>query len=93
MAKDAAEAIQAGTNMTIVLPRPWKRPPKFPRGELLCENSDGRNVYSFDPLKILAWLAANGLVKVRVDVPSNARYNRPSEAKVLVDGVVGHDEL
>lgn len=71
MAKYAAEAIEAGTNMTMVLPRPWKRPPKFPRGELLCENSDGRNVYSFDPLKILAWLAANGLVKVRVDVPSN----------------------
>lgn len=61
MARDAAEAIQAGSRMTMVLHRHWKRPPKFPRGELLCENFDGRNVYSFDPLKILAWLAANGL--------------------------------
>jgi hypothetical protein len=69
MAKDAAAAIQAGTNMTLVLPRPWKnRPPKFPRGELLCENSNGQNVYSYDPIKVLAWLAAMGLVKVETKV-------------------------
>lgn len=64
MAKDAAEAVQTGTHMTLVLPRGFKRPPKFPRGELLCQNHDGRNVYRFDPIKILAWLAGNGLVKI-----------------------------
>jgi predicted ATP-grasp superfamily ATP-dependent carboligase len=69
MAIAAAIAMQGGTRMTMVLPRPWRnRPPKFPRGELLCENSDGRNVYSFDPMRVLAWLAANGLVKVETKV-------------------------
>jgi hypothetical protein len=72
MAKDAALAIQGGTRMTLVLPRPWRnRPLKFPRGELLCENSNGCNVYSFDPLRVLAWLAANGLVKVETKVAPN----------------------
>ena len=64
MAKDAAEAMKAGTNMTLVLQRGWKRPPKFPRGELLCSHSNGRKVYSYDPKKVLAWLEANGLVSV-----------------------------
>ena len=64
MAKDAAEAIKAGTHMTLVFQQGAKRPPKFPRGELLCENTGGRNVYSFDPLRVLAWLAANKLITV-----------------------------
>ena len=66
---DAAAAIDAGTRMTMVLPKPFKRPPKFPRGELMCENSDGRNVYSFDPVRVLAWLVANGLVKTNIARP------------------------
>ncbi len=65
LAADAAEAIQEGTNMTLVLPRPFKRPHKFPRGELLCQQEKS-NVYSYDPLKILAWLAANNLITVDV---------------------------
>ena len=64
MAKAAAEALQGGTRMTLVRMRGVKMPPKFPRGELLCENFDGRNAYSYDPIKVLAWLAANKLVKV-----------------------------
>lgn len=53
--------------MTMVLPRPWIcRPPKFPRGELLTE-IEGCNVYSFDPVKVLAWLVANGLARVVVE--------------------------
>jgi hypothetical protein len=53
-----ARAVMAAEceRMTLVIPRGWKRPPKFPRGELLCENSDGENVYSFDPRRILAWV-------------------------------------
>lgn len=66
MAQEAAAAINAGTAMTLVLPKCFKRPPKFPRGELLCENSDGKNVYRFDPERVLAWLAANGLVKLNI---------------------------
>ena len=59
MAKEALTAVQEGTRMTLVRMR-GKRPPLgFPRGELLCENSDGRNVYSYDPARIIAWLNAN----------------------------------
>ena len=60
----AMQAIASGTNMTIVRLRGKKPPRGFPRGELLCEDSNGRNVYSYDPLRVLAWLSANGLVEV-----------------------------
>ena len=65
MTKDALEALNAGTRMSLVFKKGHKRPPRFPRGELLCENHDGNRVYSFDPERILAWLAANGLVSVK----------------------------
>ena len=72
MARDAAAAMQAGTKMTLLRRRGAKMPPKFPRGELLCENHDGRNVYSYDPMLVLAWLSANGLVKVTATAEPNA---------------------
>ena len=50
--------------MTLVRRQGVKMPPKFPRGELLCENYDGTRCYSYDPLKVLAWLSAMGLVKM-----------------------------
>jgi len=62
MAAEAVAAINAGSRMSMVFRKGQKRPPKFPRGELLCENYDGRHVYSFDPERVLAWLVANGLV-------------------------------
>lgn len=80
MAKEAAEAMQAGTKMTLIRQRGAKIPPKFPRGELLCENFDGRNAYSYDPVKVLAWLAANGLVKVSAPVAPNDRIQPPRAA-------------
>ena len=50
----------------MVIPRPWRnRPPKFPRGELMCENFDGTNVVSYDPLKVMNWLISAGLIKVQ----------------------------
>lgn len=64
LAIDAAAAIQAGTRMTLLRGRGVKMPPKFPRGELLCENHDGTRAYSYDPMRVLAWLSAMGLVKV-----------------------------
>ena len=64
MASEAANALQAGQRMTLVQPKGMKMPPKFPRGELLCENHNGSRAYSYDPLRVLAWLAGNGLVRV-----------------------------
>jgi hypothetical protein len=61
MYADALGAIQYGTRVTLVFPRPFKRPPKFPRGELLCCHEKS-NVYSFDPKKIIKWLCENNLL-------------------------------
>ena len=73
LAADAKGAINAGTNLTLVLPHGAARKLRgFPRGELLCENRDGRNVYSYDPRKVLAWLSAMGLVKVTATAAPNA---------------------
>ena len=58
------------TGIPIVLKKGCKRPPKFPRGELLCETERGR-VYSINPMRLLAWLAASGFVKVQAKQPSN----------------------
>ena len=66
MAKTAALAVQSGTRMTLVRRTGRKLPRGFPRGELLCENSENERVYSYDPLRILAWLGANELVKITV---------------------------
>ena len=71
MASEALAAMQAGTRMNLVRPRGLKPPPKFPRGELMCENHDGRNVYSYDPAKVIAWLNANRLVAIEI-VPAKA---------------------
>lgn len=59
MAKEAVDAILAGTRMTMVMVRGIKPPRGFPRGEFLCEPVDGRVVRSFDPVKVLAWLTAD----------------------------------
>ena len=69
VATEALAALQAGSRMTMVRVRGVKMPPKFPRGELMCENFDGRNVYSYDPAKIIAWLNANRLIAVEVLKP------------------------
>lgn len=62
MARAAREAIAAGTRITLVRRR-GNPILGFPRGDLLCENFDGRNVYSYDPRRVLAWLVRNDLVK------------------------------
>ena len=67
LAKEAADAINEGQRMSLVRRKGIKMPPKFPRGELMCENHSGSRVYSYDPLRVLAWLVANGLVQVRID--------------------------
>lgn len=57
----AAQEQGAQVGMTLVLPAGFKRPPGFPRGELLSETERG-NVYSFKPEKIIDWLKSNNLV-------------------------------
>ena len=62
--------------MTLVRRCGVKMPPKFPRGELLCENHDGTKCYSYDPLRVLAWLSAMGLVKVTATTAPNGEVTR-----------------
>ncbi len=40
----------------LVTPKGFKPPRGFPRGELLCENTDGNRVRRYDSKRILAWL-------------------------------------
>lgn len=70
LARDATEAIAAGTHMTLVRGRGMRMPKGFPRGDLLCENPDGSVVRSHDPLRVLAWLKANGLIEIKTE-PAN----------------------
>jgi len=59
---DTAGAI---TNVTLITPKGQKMPPKFPRGQLLCEiERNGRkcHVRSYDAARVLAWLEMTGLI-------------------------------
>lgn len=65
LTSDCMAAMSGGTNITILVPKGWKRPKGFPQGELLCESViDGQplRVYSFKPSKMLNWLGDNGLL-------------------------------
>ena len=52
--------------VTLVTPKGWKRPPKFPRGTLLQVKEDGTRVWHFKAQNVLAWLAANELIKLDI---------------------------
>lgn len=56
------DAIKANTRLSLVVNK-GMLPAGFPRGELLCEGVLGP-VRSYDPDKILAWMARNDLVEV-----------------------------
>lgn len=45
-------------NITLVTPPKWKAPPKFPRGYLLQVKDDGRRLWHFPAVRVLAWLRA-----------------------------------
>jgi hypothetical protein len=71
MAQACAEAIGKGLKLQLVLPRKATGRLRMrlfgrtgPLAEVACENADGRTVVWVDPLDLLAYLAANGLVKV-----------------------------
>lgn len=53
-AEDAAS--DGAERMPLVTPKGFKPPPKFPRGELLCENVDGSNVRGYPTARVLKWL-------------------------------------
>jgi len=61
--KDALEAKEQGSHvgMSLVFAKGQKRPPGFPRGELLCETDRG-HVYSFSPDKVITWLKKHDLI-------------------------------
>lgn len=46
-------------NLTLVTPKGWKAPPKFPRGYLLQVKENGDRVWHFPALRVLAWVDAN----------------------------------
>lgn len=64
LAAAASEALAGCGRLTLIRPRGTKPPPGFPRGELLCENANGNHAYSYDALRVLAWLKARGLVQI-----------------------------
>lgn len=51
-------------SVMIVTPKGWKAPPKFPRGEIVMWKEDGSRVRHLPAMNLLAWLAANGAVKI-----------------------------
>lgn len=61
--------------VTLTFPKGWKAPPKFPRRELLCDNGKSK-VYAVSAMNVLAWLAANNLIKVEARV-ENAANSTP----------------
>ena len=72
LAKQCADAINFYTTagqsaelamVTLVLPKGWKAPPKFPRRTLLSDVG-GTRVYSLSAMNVLAWLAGNNLVQI-----------------------------
>jgi hypothetical protein len=50
-----AFAVLAG-QQTVTISATGKRPPGFPRGELLSVGTDGSHNYACHPVKVLAWL-------------------------------------
>lgn len=59
--KKALEAKESeyGLGVVLVLPKKFKRPKGFPRGDFLSETEYGV-VYDFNADKILIWLKKNG---------------------------------
>jgi len=51
-------------SILVVTPKGWKAPPKFPRGQIVQWKEDGSRVRYLPAMKVLAWLAAQDLVKI-----------------------------
>lgn len=46
--------------LSLVTPKGWKAPPKFPRGYLLQVKEDGSRVSHFPAQRVLAWVRMAG---------------------------------
>jgi hypothetical protein len=78
LANLAWECKKRGINVSLEKIKGTKSPKGFPRGELLCENSSGGQVYSYDPIKILKWMAKMGIIVLGFDA-SLAAPKQPKE--------------
>jgi hypothetical protein len=67
-----AEAANAGLRISLEMPN--RRIKGWPRGELLCVNTQGRKVMSYDPVKIL-WALHNAGV-VRIELTKDGKHAR-----------------
>lgn len=47
---------ESRANVTLVLPKGFKAPPRFPRGYLLQVKDNGSRLRSFPATKLLAWI-------------------------------------
>jgi hypothetical protein len=54
-------------SIMITTPKGWKAPPRFPRGRIVQWKEDGSRVRTLPAAKVLAWLAGNGLVNVKIE--------------------------
>lgn len=60
-------------NVLLVLPKGWKKPQgRFPKRVIAQQKPDGSRVVYIKAMSLLAWLAANGLVRVETKVKSDA---------------------
>ncbi|UPT95493.1 hypothetical protein J4G48_0040780 [Bradyrhizobium barranii subsp. apii] len=52
-------------HLLVTTPKGWKAPPKFPRGKIVQVKEDGSRIRYLPAMNLLAWLAANGFVKLK----------------------------
>ena len=52
-------------HVLVTTPKGWKAPPKFPRGKIVQWKEYGSRIRYLPAMNLLAWLAANGVVKLK----------------------------
>jgi hypothetical protein len=55
---------QKEASICVVTPPGWKAPPNFPRGRVVRWLEDGSRVRHLPAMNVLAWLTAQGMVKI-----------------------------
>jgi hypothetical protein len=71
-----AYAVLAG-QPTVTISATGKRPPGFPRGELLSVGTDGTHNYAAHPVKVLAWVHARTSKTPNANISRNQRQANP----------------
>ena len=78
-------------DILVTTPRGWKAPPKFPRSEIVQWREDGSRVRYMPAVRVLAWLAAQGLVRAKLapipapvspSVPKLDTHDNPETAAI-----------